>query len=190
MREFNSSELLSTLEKRVEKHLDLSLKTFQNLNSHELLQCPNSGGWNIAQCLWHLNSYGKYYLPQIEKGLKNYQGSKPSNKFKSSVLGNWFTGLMEPKPGFKKMKTQKNHTPPLTLDAHKEVAEFISQQELLLNYLRLSKQVNLRKINIPISISKWVKLSLGDVFRFNVAHIERHIQQALAVLNEHYKKSS
>ena len=40
------------------------------------------------------------------------------------------------------------------------------------------------KTRIPISINKWIKIKLGDTFRFVIYHNERHIQQAKRVLKE------
>jgi hypothetical protein len=58
------------------------------------------------------------------------------------------------------------------------VSEFLDQQEKLLQYLKQARNYNINKIKIPISIAKFIKLNLGDVFQFIVAHDERHIQQA------------
>ena len=42
----------------------------------------------------------------------------------------------------------------------------------------LSKKINISKTRTAISISKIIRLKLGDTFRFNVAHNERHLLQA------------
>ena len=174
----DKEKLLSTLENRVEEHLRVAIKTFQNLDEATLLKPADNGGWSIAQCLWHLNSYGDYYLPHIKKGLEK-DGYSETDKFKGSWIGSYFTKSMEPSTGTMKMKAFKNHTPAPDLDAHAVVAEYIRQQELLLDFLNKAKSKNLDKIRIPISISKFVKLKLGDTFQFLIAHDERHIQQAL-----------
>jgi hypothetical protein len=85
---------------------------------------------------------------------------------------------MQPGASMKKFKAFKNHVPPGEMDADKVVAEFIQQQEQLLMYLKQARQTDINRIRIPISILTWVKLKLGDVFRFIIAHDERHLQQA------------
>ena len=124
------TELVSMLEDQVEIHISDAVKIFQNLSAEELLKPAPNGGWSIAQCLWHLNSYGDYYLPEIKSGLaKNY----PANPdFKSTWLGSYFTRIMRPGAQMKKFKAFKNHVPAVELDAHKVVAEFIQQQEQLM----------------------------------------------------------
>lgn len=176
----SASQLLDTIEEQVESHVNDSIKIFQNLSDEVLLKPAANGGWSIAQCLWHLNSYGDYYLPKIKSGLsKNY----PANPhFKSTWLGSYFTRTMKPGAQMKKYKAFKDHVPPIEMDPHKIVAEFIQQQEQLLSYLKQARQTDLNKIRIPISILRWVNLKLGDVFQFIVAHNERHLQQAKKII--------
>jgi uncharacterized damage-inducible protein DinB len=168
--------LIDTLEDQVENHVNDAVKIFQNLAPEELLKPAANGGWSIAQCLWHLNSYGHYYLPKIKSGLdKNY----PANSdFKSTWLGSYFTRIMKPGEQMKKFKAFKNHVPPVELDAPQVVAEFIQQQEQLLTYLKQARQTDMNRIQVSISIMSWIKLKLGDVFQFIIAHDERHLQQA------------
>jgi uncharacterized damage-inducible protein DinB len=170
------TELLDLLADQTENHIQDAVKIFQNLSEEELLKPASNGGWSIAQCLWHLNSYGDYYLPKIKSGLdKGYPGNPV---FKSTWLGSYFTRIMKPGAQMKKFKAFKSHVPPAELSAHKVVAEFIQQQEQLLTYLKLARHSDMNQIRIPISILNWVKLKLGDVFQFIIAHDERHLQQA------------
>jgi hypothetical protein len=177
MNTINRDQLIQQLETRVEHHLQEVVRHFQNMSDSILLKPAANGGWSIAQCLDHLNSYGDYYLPQIEKALTAFKGV-PSPTFKSSWLGNYFTKMIEPETGTKKMKAFKDHIPASTLNAHAVVAKFIQQQEWLLQYLKQAKATDMNTIRIPVSIAKWVRLKLGDTFRFIIAHNERHLQQA------------
>ncbi|MES1159458.1 MAG: DinB family protein, partial [Bacteroidota bacterium] len=136
------------------------------------------GGWSIAQNLEHLNRYGAYYLPQIQKGLGRQQHFSGNEAFKSSWLGNYFTRIMDPQTGRKKYKAFKGYIPGADLDAHGVVAEFIRQQENLLICLQRARRADLNSVRIPVSILKWLRLKLGDVFRFIIAHDERHLVQA------------
>ena len=131
----------------------------------------------MAQCLDHLNSYGNFYLPHIQRQLLKSPDANMS-EFSSSWFGAYFTKMMDPQTGKKKYKAMKGHIPATDLDAAKVVGEFLRQQELLMGYLRQANKKDLNKIKIPISISKLIKLRLGDVFQFLIAHNERHMQQA------------
>lgn len=182
MNKIDKIELLDALENEVEKHLQAVIHTFQNLNEGVLLEIPENGGWNIAQCFEHLNSYGHYYLPEIKKALALHPENAQGSTFKSTWLGGYFTKMMQPS-NIRKYKAFKDHIPAVSLDCHKVLAEFIEQQETLLSYLKQARNADLDKIRIPISIAKWVRLKLGDVFQFIIAHEERHIQQAQRVLS-------
>lgn len=173
----NSQDLLNTLEQRVEKQLQESIRVFQNMDEQALLRPSANGGWSIAQCLWHLNSYGHFYLPHIGQGLAQSRAHH-NTVFKSSWLGNYFTRMMKPDVKGKKYKAIKAHIPPAALDAHSVVSEFIAQLEQLLDHLRQARQADLNAIKVPVSIAGWVKLKLGDVFQFIITHNDRHLLQA------------
>lgn len=177
MKTVNKSELLARLELMVEHHLNEATVKYQQSTMAVLAAPSANGGWSIAQCLAHLNTYGNYYLLKIGEGLRNFSG-EPANTFKSSWLGAYFTNMMDPSKSLKKYKAAQIHVPAPVLDADAVVATFIVQQEALLSYLRLASGVDLNAIKIPISIAKLISLNLGDVFQFVVTHNERHIQQA------------
>jgi hypothetical protein len=44
--------------------------------------------------------------------------------------------------------------------------------------LERSREINLNKAKVPISIAKFIRLKLGDVFNFLIAHNHRHVLQA------------
>lgn len=137
-----TQHLLSELEEKTEKQLLFAISVLQNLNENILQQPSLSGGWSIAQCLWHLNSYGDYYLPKIESRLK--APMYETAIFKSSWLGSRFTRMMLPGNG--KYKAFKDHVPPAKPDARKVIATFIQQQEQLILLLRQAKGHNLNRI--------------------------------------------
>jgi hypothetical protein len=178
MKPVNKERFLDKLENKVESHIQEAVRVFQNADEQTLLRPAPNGGWSIAQCLDHLNSYGNYYLPYIQNGLIKNIGQPHTNNFQSTWLGTYFTRLMDPETGKKKQKAAKMHKPAPDLNAHAVVAEFIQQQETMLTYLKRARQTDLNKIRIPVSILKWIKLNLGDVLQFMVAHNERHLLQA------------
>ncbi len=170
-----TKQLLNRLEKQADEQLRQAISVWQNMKAEQLLASPSEKEWSMAQCLWHLNSYGNYYLPLIAEKLKT--SSTKSQEFKSTWLGSYFTRMMQPKAGMKKYKAFKDHVPPAVVDAHYELAEFIRQMEQLISLLRKSETKDMNAIRIPISITKLVRLKLGDVFGFILAHNERHIRQ-------------
>jgi hypothetical protein len=158
----------------------------QQESSDRLLQSPSLGKWSVAQLLQHLNGYGDYYLPLLEKEMLS--SNKPARaEFKPGWLGNYFTNLMLPgKDGKigKKMQAPKNRRPPAHLDQKEVLSVFLVQQQQLLDLLEKAKYKNIGAIRIPISLSRFIKLKAGDTFRFLVAHQQRHFYQIKNVLTE------
>ena len=170
--------LLADLKKDVEVLLECA--DFFRKEIDALLIPPMPGKWSVAQILEHLNSYGRIYLPQINKAISTSK-TKRAAWFNSGLLGNYFTNTMKPANVFEvknKMKTLKAHTPENNLNPGKVLDEFVEQQHNLLQLLELAHQKDTNAIRVPISISKFIKLKLGDTFRFLIAHEQRHFIQA------------
>ncbi|MBT1708871.1 DinB family protein [Fulvivirgaceae bacterium PWU5] len=179
MNPVDKNHWLDGLEASVERHLQHAIYYFQNQDSEVLLKPSVTGGWSIAQCLEHLNRYGHFYLPAIDRALQRHDGQPDAPTFTSTWLGSYFTRMMQPETGKWKIKAMKAYAPPPNLDAHAIVAEFIHQQETLLALLSRARRADLTATRVPISIATFIRLRLGDVFAFLIAHDERHIQQAL-----------
>ncbi len=181
MSDIDKTLLLTNLHDKVDSHLQEAIRIFQNLPTEELLRPPFSGGWSAAQCFEHLNRYGDYYLPQIEKSLTYVARKQNGNSYSSGWLGSYFIKMMDPATGSRKIKAFKEYIPAPQLDAHAVVAEFIHQQETMLNYLDRAKKSDLNH-RIPISLTKVIRLKLGDVLQFVIAHNARHLAQAKRAL--------
>lgn len=183
MKTYLSTTLLNNLQQQTEDMLDKAIREWQMVSPAKFTQQPAPGAWSAAQCLAHLNSYGDYYLPAIEQAIRQ-AGEKQqasSKQFKPGWLGNYFTNLMEPgESGIpsKKMKAPKNHTPDNIENSDAIIASFIEQLERLMGLMEEAKKTDLNKTTVPISIAKFIKLKLGDVFMFLNAHNKRHILQA------------
>ena len=184
---FNSKTLLQELHNDVSSLLNVLNSRIMPQPRAALLQPPAPGSWSVIQCLDHLNSYGLYYLPQLKAALDRgeHRGFPAAATFKSGWLGNYFTNLMQPKPDGalkSKMQAPKDHRPTPQPDAEKVLAEFTAQQEQLLRLLERAQRTNIGRVRVPISLTKLIKLSAGDTFRFLIAHEQRHILQALRAL--------
>jgi hypothetical protein len=84
-----------------------------------------------------------------------------------------------------KMQSPKDHRPQRHPDAFPVLNTFLEQQHYLLELLELARLKNIGSIRTPISISRFIKLKVGDVFRFLIAHEQRHfvqIENTLAAL--------
>ena len=176
MKPIEKQAWLIRLEEQVDQHLQEAIR-LQNMPEDRLGKPSASGGWSVSQCLSHLNSYGQYYLPRLKTSVESQREAPASTSFASSWLGAYLTRITDPKTSTKTFKAVAQHQPAGNMPPQQVVAEFIDQQEDLLSLLRKAGRVNVNTGRIPVSIFPLLRLSIGEVLQFMVAHNERHIQQ-------------
>ena len=175
-------ELLIELRGLTQQHIR-GVQLFKQLPNDVLNRKPDTGGWSVLECVEHLNRYGDFYIPEIEARIEK-ANNKSSAVFNPGVLGNYFAKSMLPKERLNKIKTFKSMDPTGSALDSSVLDKFIIQQEKLLSLLEAAKQVDLSKVKTSISISKWVKLRLGDTLRVVVYHNWRHMVQAQKLIAE------
>ncbi len=183
MKKINSNTLLQHLQDDV-RQIIFSANQLHQYPKEILVQQVEPNSWSVAQVLEHLNIYSRYYINAIEKQL-HLNKTAPCEIFVSGWLGNYFTNLMLPTKEntiAKKMNAPKNAIPSLQPNANDMLSECIRHQHHLLNLLAIAASVNLNSNRIPTSLSKLIKLKLGDTFRFFIAHEQRHFLQIDKVL--------
>ncbi|MDB5252079.1 MAG: DinB family protein [Flaviaesturariibacter sp.] len=184
MAKFKSEELLRDLSTDVDRIRE-SAQFFSNVDKTKMIYSPSEGKWSIVQILEHLNAYGRYYLPAVEHALTEKVTGKAA-WFNSGFWGDYFTKSMKPTNVYEvknKMKAMKAYSFSNSLNVDTVQKEFNEQQDKLKDLLAKAGYVDLNAIRIPITLTKLVKLKLGDVFRFLIAHEQRHMVQARNTLN-------
>lgn len=176
-----AKQLIDDLTVRTQAHIE-AVKEFENLNDEALNWKVQPESWSILECLEHLNLYGDFYLPEIERSIQTQGTPKPGAVFKSGFLGNYFAKSMLPQEKLNKMKTFKDKDPVGSKLSRQVLSRFLGQQESMLRLLKKAEKTDLSKVKTSISISRLIKLRLGDTFRVVVYHNERHIAQANKVL--------
>jgi uncharacterized damage-inducible protein DinB len=179
MAKFKSEDLIKELKEDVQR-LQAAADHLKNTEKSKLVFVENEGKWSVVQCLEHLNEFGRFYLPAIEKTITVKTGEKNA-WFNSGFLGDYFTKSMKPKNVFdikNKMKTMKRFTFPNSLNVDTVMKEYIDQKIRLQHLLDTANDRDLNSIRIPITLTKMIKLKLGDIFRFLIAHEQRHMIQA------------
>ena len=173
-------ELTAIVRHGVERVSNLKNSEWNTLNYR-----PSDVKWNALQCLEHLNLYGDFYLPEIESSIVRASKNGQEKNFSSGLLGNYFAKSMMPKNGnvTNKMKTFKDKNPNQSLSIS-VLDRFLKQQKQLLQLLDASRKVDLNRVKTAISISKLVKLKLGDTFRFVINHQVRHLLQMEQVISQ------
>lgn len=179
------SELLADLT-RITRECLATAQSWKNLPANLLNQKPAPDKWSVLECLEHLNLYGDFYLVEIEGQMLKARTRPDATAFNSGLLGNYFAKMMQIKEGEvkNKMKTFRDKNPagsdldPMVVD------RFIQQQKRMLTLLEQAGQHDLTRIKTGITISKWIRLRLGDTLRVVIYHNERHLVQAQNVLTQ------
>jgi hypothetical protein len=185
MRQISTTkDLIDITSSVTQENINAVKKRLSKLTSAQMNWRPNPGVWNVNEILAHLNSYAAYYHPTFLKKIENTRFTSTKEGFMSSPLGRsaWKSMKLGNARNVKrKFKAPKGHNPTIDpeLVGDNEVEKFIEHQEDLLNILDKAKEVNLKRVKIPISISKIVRLRLGDALLFVIYHNERHVQQIL-----------
>lgn len=176
----NVKQFIQDLTDRTEEH-KATAEAFLHVPIERLNAKPTAEKWSVLECIEHLNKYGRFYNPEIKQRMENAR-HPGTTEYKPGVLGNFFAKSMLPRDNMKKMKTFKSMNPSGSSLTQDVLHEFINQQEELIKLLSQAAHVDLTKTKTSITISNWIKLRLGDTFRFYIFHIERHIRQAQEVL--------
>lgn len=174
----SSDQLIKDLMVKVAESAEAA-KGFKTLSTEKLNFKQNEDTWSILECIEHLNLYGDFYLPEIEARILSQKLNSNKEIFKSGLIGNYFANLMLVKDGkLKKMKSPKDKNPANSVLTLSTFERFLKQMDKLTSLLQQSANVNLTTTKTSISISKQIKLRLGDTFRVLIYHIDRHILQA------------
>lgn len=178
-------EELSLLNKEM---LD-QVEFFETLGEEKLKLRCSENSWSVLECMEHLNRYAAFYVPEITRVLGQ---NKPANEtvFKSNWLGDYFVHSVAPKEKLNTMKTFKVMDPQndnLDIKVLFQLKNYLIQMDELLNK---AKNYSFSKIKTRISISKWIKIKLGDTFRVVIYHNQRHFNQMYRVIKDLEKNGS
>ncbi len=172
--------LVNELKEKIE---DCALRVMQltQLDPEILMWKENPESWNALECIEHLNMYGDFYIPEIRKRMQSVVpvNNPDSLSFKCGWWGNYFVNAVAPKPEaeLNKMNAFKKLNPiskPLEISV---LDKFLKQQDTLKELLNQAEKIDLNKIKTNTTIPM-VKLRLGDTFRAEIYHNQRHVNQA------------
>lgn len=177
MPKIDAQDLLNDLQKRTEFCLS-EAKKMRKWKSEKFNHKSTGDKWSAAQCVVHLNNYGEHYIPLIEWSIQN--NHKPAVQFfKTGFIGNIYAKAMLYKGNITKMSAPFDMLPADTEYEQQVLDIFIDQQKQLLILIQQAREININASKVSITISKFVKLKLGDIIRVVIFHNERHIYQAI-----------
>lgn len=182
-----STELLLEVRKITATNIELLKKKFLHFSEEQKKWRSTDASWNLVEIFAHLNQYALFYHTAFRTRIGNTKFREFKENFVSSPLGRsaWSSiKLGNARNVKRKFKAQRNYNPSIdpSLISGNDIQDFITNQNDLLEIIDLAKTVNIRKAKVPIAISKIIRLRLGDALLFVTYHNERHIQQAINVI--------
>jgi len=187
MNTFRTYDLLHDLAAITENNRNAVESHISNLSKEQLYWKTDNASWSVIEILAHLNEYATYYNEVLNKRIEKTRFRESRQVFISSPLGRsaWSSMKLGNARNVKrKLRAPRLYNPAINngISLEHSVTRFIEFQTELLEILRKAANVSLRKVRIPISVSKLIRLRLGDALMFVIYHNERHIQQALNVI--------
>ncbi|WP_375415903.1 DinB family protein [uncultured Hymenobacter sp.] len=163
----------------------LAQQRFRPLSEQQLNRRHSPSRWSVGQCLEHLNIVGGHYLPEMRARLDRAQARKtsPAPLIKRGVFGARLVAQMRSSAAEKPLVSSQRYAPTGNR-LPRTVAEVFSRQlDELLRLVLQARQVDANAVRIPNPlVPLLVRLRLPDTLEFLVAHIQRHVRQAEAVL--------
>lgn len=158
------------------------LEALRELPDATLRHRPAEGSWSPVEIIDHLNFYAGYYTQAMAKAVQGAKETRPA-RFRGGWLGHYFTRIIGPAPEGEQLTTKMRSprdarpAPPAELDPQAGIKQLLEYQEALLRLLNQAEHIQLDRYRVPISLSRFIRLRLGDTFRFVIAHQQRHFQQ-------------
>ena len=167
-----------------EKNIQHLKSKFSNYSESQLNWKPNPSTWSLAEIFAHLNAYAKFYHQVLNERIDRTRFRIPRINYSSSPLGKsaWMSMKLGNARNVKRKFNAPNEYNPTVnpaLVTGNDLSLLLDEQNQFLGIIEKSVSVSLRKVKVPISISKLVRLRLGDALLFVAYHNERHIEQAL-----------
>jgi hypothetical protein len=189
MQIFDTEKLLAELKQINAACLQFVEEKVSVLSEEQMLWKPSPKSWCILEVFAHLNASSHYYQNIIHKKIRENQDSEPIAAFVSSPLGRatWrLVKLGKMRNVKRRVKSARVFNPEyFGLEMRRtELDTFVKYLTEMSHILDEAEKVNLRKIKLPMAVSKFVHLRLGDALMFHVYHNDRHMEQINGILNQ------
>ncbi len=157
-------------------------KEFEPLSEAQIQWKPAPDKWGVLECLVHLNMASQYYVSQLKFKLEH----TPSNhhipkEFEMSFNGKMMLSFVDPKSSRKVPSPAMFKPKSYHLDTLQVLKRYYAILQDLEEVVQKSDHIDWNtKVLSPFT--SWLKFRLGDVLIFVIAHHQRHLNQALRVL--------
>ncbi len=173
-----SSELLDYVERTLRQALTAVRTHLAGQSLETLRQRPHPNAWNALECLAHLNTYTRDYLPPMRRALHLAKARQwtPVPEVRYTAAGRRLLRRTDTSRAFKSKRRYDCFAQSLDKDTLKS---FLIYTEQLLRVVQEARQVNLNRCRVACPGCWLRRYSMGNLLEFFARHTERHIAQAL-----------
>lgn len=173
-------EAISSLNQRAEALFDQHTR-------EELLWKPEPKAWSMTQCIEHLTTSLRLYLPPFEVAVSS-DGPRGEGPYRYGLIARLWIQLLRPggpkMPSPKQMRPRRQEykgTEPSGLDPQRVHQDFTEAHHRLADLVRASEGLDLEAIRMRSPVIPILRFPLGAWFETCVQHGRRHMAQAEGV---------
>lgn len=187
-----SADVLATFRADLERHRRQVLEDWKAHDEAALTARPAPGKWSAIDCVEHVRRANAMYLRHMERAITGAEERKrrPVETFHPGAIGARMRKSLEPKPqapekdgrpGIKmRVKTFGSYDPakdPTPPDPATTLTRFGEQLDRMKALAERMERVDLH-VRTNTLLGPLLRLRIGDVARYLVAHTDRHFVQA------------
>jgi hypothetical protein len=153
------------------------------LTDEQFIWRPDQNSWSIAECLDHLNSTARVYLPALDEGISDAirRGVYGEGPFKYNWLGRLSVRFSDAPI---RLKASEEVQPGPGRTRREILAAFRAYQVQYIDRLRQANGVDLARARVRMPVASWLKIPLGSGIAVVVSHSRRHLAQARRVTEQ------
>jgi hypothetical protein len=151
--------------------------------SHEAFNAkPSETSWSAGECVVHLNTIAKGYLPALEAAVADPAAPRGTGPFRYGWMGRKFVDML--RPGTRPMPTAGAMKPPATegllseIDLDRSLERFRSDIDRYLAVVEAADGLDLAAIKVQSPFMKLMRFPLGVFLEAMGQHCLRHVGQA------------
>jgi hypothetical protein len=144
---------------------------------------PAPGAWSVAQCIDHLNTTARVYLPMLDEGIAAAirRGLYSSGPYCYNWIGRILVYMVEPTTRVR-AKAPAAFQPAPNRPRNEVMAAFRAYQVQYIDRLRQANGLDLARARVSSPVARWIRMPLGSAFAMMSTHERRHLAQARRVL--------
>lgn len=142
---------------------------------------PAPDAWSAGECVVHLNTIAKAYLPELEAAVAK-GGPRGEGPFRYGWVARKFVDML--RPGSRSISTAPAMKPPPSegvrsdIDMDRALGRFRTDVDRFLALIDKADGLDLAKVTIRSPFLKLLKLPIGAAFEALGVHAVRHVMQA------------